>query len=69
MSPPAVHVPQTGPVAPVPFVPDSSADPVQPLYALIEQQPFFKGLNPGQLQLLAASALEMKFETGATIFE
>ena len=30
---------------------------------------FCKGLNSQQLQMLAASALEMKFETGATIFE
>ncbi|MBC8096580.1 MAG: Crp/Fnr family transcriptional regulator [Akkermansiaceae bacterium] len=35
-----------------------------PLYALIAQQPFFKGLNPQQLQLLAEQALEMQFETG-----
>jgi hypothetical protein len=66
MNPPAVHVPQTGPVAPVPDVPDSSFALAQSLYTLIEQQPFFKGLNSQQLQLLAGSALEMKFETGAT---
>ena len=69
MSPPAVHVPRTGPGAPVPVVPDLGAVRAQSLYALIEQQPFFKGLNPQQLQLLASWALVMKFETGATIFE
>ena len=31
----------------------------QALYDLISQQPFFKGLNSHQLQLLADSALEM----------
>jgi CRP-like cAMP-binding protein len=50
-------------------LPDLSDTLSQELYALIAQQPFFKGLNPQQLQLLAASALEMKFETGAMIFE
>jgi CRP-like cAMP-binding protein len=69
MRPPAVNVPPTGRVAPVPVVPDLSAAPAQSLYALIEQQPFFKGLNTRQLQVLAGSALEMKFETDATIFE
>ena len=40
----------------------------QSLYALIDGQPFFKGLTVAQLELLAASALEMKFEAGQTIF-
>lgn len=39
------------------------------LYALIAKQPFFKGLDPHQLQLLTDSALEMKFETGQSIFQ
>jgi CRP-like cAMP-binding protein len=41
----------------------------QSLYALIARQPFFKGLNAGQLQLLTESALEMQFEAGQIIFE
>ena len=67
MSPLAVSGPQ--PVTPVPAAPELSDTLSQALYALIAKQPFFKGLNSRQLQLLAASALEMKFETGATIFE
>lgn len=39
------------------------------LYVLIARQPFFKGLNAGQLQLLTESALEMQFEAGQTIFK
>ena len=69
MNPPAVIDPQPGEVTPGSAVPDLSDALSQALYALIAQQPFFKGLNPQQLQLLAGSALEMKFETGATIFE
>jgi CRP-like cAMP-binding protein len=38
------------------------------LYQLIDAQPFFKGFTAAQLELLAASALEMKFEAGQTIF-
>jgi len=60
---------QAGEVALVSTLPDMSDPLLQALYALITQQPFFKGLNSQQLQLLAASALEMKFETGATIFD
>ena len=41
----------------------------QKLFKLIEAQPFFKGLNRQQLQLLAQSALEMKFEAGQKILE
>jgi len=41
----------------------------QPLYNLIAAQPFFKGLNAHQLQLLSDSALEMQFEPGQSIFE
>jgi len=40
----------------------------QELYTLITQQPFFKGLNPHQLQVLTDSALEMKFEPEQMIF-
>ena len=39
------------------------------LYGLIEQQPFFKGLNPQNLRALAEAALEMEFEPGQVIFE
>lgn len=38
------------------------------LYKLIDAQPFFKGITVAHLELLAASALEMKFEAGQTIF-
>jgi CRP-like cAMP-binding protein len=69
MSSPAVSVPQPSRVTPVSAASDSSDALAASLYALIKQQPFFKGLNTRQLQLLADSALEMKFETGATIFE
>ena len=69
MNPPAVIGSQAGEVALVSTLPDLSDTLSQELYALIAQQPFFKGLNTQQLQLLAVSALEMKFETGATIFE
>lgn len=41
----------------------------QSLLSLIGKQPFFKGLNAKQLQLLAASALEMQFENGQIIFK
>jgi len=67
MNPPAVIDPQ--PVTPVSAVLDSNDTLALSLYTHIAKQPFFKGLNPQQLQLLAGSALEMKFETGATIFE
>ena len=40
----------------------------QQLYDLIIRQPFFKGLSVAHLQLLADSALEMRFETGQLIF-
>ena len=69
MNPPAVIGSQAGEVALVSTLPDLSDTLSLALYTLIAKQPFFKGLNSQQLQLLAGSALEMKFETGATIFE
>jgi len=39
------------------------------LYALIERQPFFKGLTPQQLRGLAGAALEMEFKPGQVLFE
>ena len=39
------------------------------LYFLVAQQPFLKGLNTHQLQLLAASAIVMQFEPGQSIFQ
>jgi CRP-like cAMP-binding protein len=39
------------------------------LYALVAEQPFFKGLKPAQLQMLADSALVMEFDTGKAILE
>ena len=47
---------------------ETSQVQAQSLYALIARQPFFKGLNAGQLQLLTKSAWEMQFEAGQTIF-
>ena len=43
--------------------------PLEGLSALIAKQPFFKGLSRRHHQLLADSALEMRFEAGQTIFE
>ena len=40
----------------------------QSIYTLMAEQPFFKGLNAHQLQLVAESAMEMQFEQGQTIF-
>jgi CRP-like cAMP-binding protein len=54
---------------PTPDVVGSSNDPTASLYSLIAEQPFFKGLSPHQLQLLADSAMEMKFEPAQQIFE
>jgi CRP-like cAMP-binding protein len=47
----------------------TGSDLAAALLPLIAAQPFFKGLHPQQLQLLAESALEMQFETGQKIFE
>ena len=41
----------------------------QSLYSLIALQPFFKGLNSDQLQLLTDSAMEIQFEQGQLIFK
>ena len=41
----------------------------QSLYTLIVQQPFFKGLNAHQLQLLTDSAMGTQFEPGQSIFK
>ena len=59
---------QTGRAAPVSAAPELSEVISQSLYVLIEQQPFFKGLNPHQLKLLTDLALEIKFEPGQSIF-
>jgi len=40
----------------------------QTLYALIEQQPFLKGLSPRQLERLTEDAIQMQFEAGQHIF-
>ena len=47
----------------------AGSDLAQALFPLIAAQPFFKGMSPAQLQVLAESALEMSFETGQKIFE
>jgi CRP-like cAMP-binding protein len=41
----------------------------QALYELIARQPFFQGLMRPQLQLLAASAMEMQFTEGQSVLE
>jgi CRP/FNR family cyclic AMP-dependent transcriptional regulator len=41
---------------------------LQPLYTLIAEQPFFKGLEAAHLQLLTDSAFERRFEKGQMIF-
>jgi len=40
-----------------------------PLYVLIEEQPFFKGLNEQQLEMLTESALPMEFEPGQVLLQ
>ena len=54
----------------------AGAKPMEPagtlplsLYETIARQPFFQGLDARQLQLLADSALEVRFETGQAILE
>ncbi len=39
------------------------------LFRLVEQQPFFKGMQARQLQVLADSAMVMNFEAGQVIFQ
>ena len=43
--------------------------PGSPLHALIEQQPFFKGLTPQQLETLTESALLMEFAPGQVLLQ
>jgi CRP/FNR family cyclic AMP-dependent transcriptional regulator len=57
------------PVAPAAALSEASPTAAQCLYALIEDQPFFKGLGAPHLQRLADSAIEMRFEAGQVIFE
>jgi CRP/FNR family cyclic AMP-dependent transcriptional regulator len=38
------------------------------LYQLVAQQPLFNGLSPGQLEVLASLAMEMRFMPGEYIF-
>jgi len=48
--------------------PEADKALLQPLYALIAEQPFFKGLKAAHLQLLTDSAFERRFEKGQMIF-
>jgi len=50
-------------------VTEAGSSTSQGLYSLIAEQPFFKGLEPHQLQLLADCAMQMHFEPGQTILE
>lgn len=62
--------PTAGDVNPIGFIEhEASAVLPQGLHALIAKQPFFKGLTHQHLQLLADSALEVRFEAGQTIFQ
>jgi CRP/FNR family cyclic AMP-dependent transcriptional regulator len=40
----------------------------RPLYGLVSEQPFFKGLRPEQIQLLADSAVIMQFGADEKVF-
>ncbi len=52
-----------------PAFPANNARPgTTPLYALIAQQHFLKGLSPRHLEQLTESALQMQFEAGERIF-
>ena len=69
MSQPVLSDPKPRPLLPAAILPDTNETQATALCSLIKQQPFFQGLNAKQLELLTGSALEMKFEAGATIFE
>ncbi len=62
-TPPIVPPPPDG----LPKVGDELSRESQSLYERIAAQPFFEGLTPPQLKLLAAAALEMQFATGQEI--
>lgn len=53
---------------PIPTPGDETANS-RALYELIARQPFFKGVLPPQLQLLAASAMEMQFAEGESVLQ
>lgn len=44
------------------------AGPFSDLYQLIVQQPLFKGLSPGQFEVLTGLAMEVRFTPGEYIF-
>lgn len=49
--------------------PGASLQPsAQPSIAMVADQPFFKGLKPEHLQILADSALQVQFQPGQQIF-
>ena len=73
MKTPTAIAPRTDQIAeasakPEPFASETRDAQSQALFALIAQQPFFKGLNAPHLRLLNDSALKMQFEPGQTIF-
>ena len=53
---------------PIPTPGDETANS-RALYELIDRQPFFKGVLRPQLQLLAASAMEMQFAEGESVLQ
>jgi CRP/FNR family transcriptional regulator, cyclic AMP receptor protein len=50
-------------------LPREQSEPAESLYALIARQPFFAGLDPRHLKILADSAMRTHFYTGQGILE
>jgi hypothetical protein len=74
MMTPATTLPQQDQVAETPDItqlsPIEKRKALSPyLYFIVAQQPFFKGLKANQLQMLADSAIEMKYETGQSLIQ
>jgi CRP/FNR family cyclic AMP-dependent transcriptional regulator len=61
--------PAVTPARPAPAEIEPASAALPSLFDQIARQPFFKGLNAPQLQLLTDSAMEMQFETGQSILE
>ncbi len=66
---PAKEQPKTATPQPSPGAIEADKPGFQSLYDLIKEQSFFAGLDARQLQLLAESAMETRFEIGQSIFE
>jgi hypothetical protein len=69
MNPSTMIVPMSAPASTeVSNAAGCASDLAQQLYPTIAQQPFFKGLNVHQLQLLADSAMGVDFRADELIF-